>query len=163
MIDYTAQIGLTLDGRGWFARIIQVVTRSPANHVVIGLDNIFCIGAEPGGAKIRRIDSFTNIVWSDFDLTSAQRKTISLWARNREGVAYSFLADIAIGLSFIFHDRTPRWLENYLSSDYVYECAQLAQAAYLSANIDLFDGKLLPGEVFPGSFVPIFRSHGWML
>ena len=162
MHNYQGQIGLSLNGKGWFATVIRWVTRSPANHVVIGLNNHECIGAEPGGAKIRRIDSFTDVTWSSFGLTDKQRRDIAKFARQREGVPYSWLTDVAIGVAMLLRTRVPRRLAEYLSSDYVYECAQLAQAAYLEAGIDLFDGKLLPGEVYPGSFVPVFRQHGWM-
>jgi hypothetical protein len=162
MMSRAGQIGLCLHGKGWFSTIIHWVTKSPANHVIVAISDTHCIGAESPGAVIRPISHFNDVVWSDFDLTVWQRQHIVRWAKRHDGVPYSWWADIAIGLSKLLRTRAPKWLEDYLASDGEYECAQLAQCAYLAAGIDLFDGKYRPGEVYPGSFVPIFKMNGWM-
>lgn len=162
MNSLTGQIGLCMHGKGWFSWLIHKITKSPANHVVIAISPRLCIGAEPGGARIRRIDEFDDIVWSRFQLKPRERHAIVTWVHHREGIKYSWLADIAIAVAKITKTKSPLWLERFLASDKEYECAQLAQCAYLHAGIDLFDGKYLPGEVYPGSFVPVFKENGWL-
>jgi uncharacterized protein YycO len=161
MRQYTAQVGLIPGVHSIGDWLIQTFTHSTVHHVVIALNEHECIGAEPGGAKIRPIKDFPTAIWSSFGLTKDEKIHITTWARKREGVAYNWWCDLAIGLSFAFRTKVPRWLENYLSSDYVYECAQLAQAAYTQAGIDLFPGTL-PGQCYPGSFIPIFKANGWI-
>jgi hypothetical protein len=159
---HAGQIGLCLHGKGWFSAVIHWITKSPANHVIIALDDKYCIGAESPGAIIRPVSHFKDVVWSDFKLTTWQRQHIVHWARRHNGVPYAWWTDIAIGVSKLLRTRAPKWLEDILASDGEYECAQLAQCAYLSAGIDLFDGQYRPGEVYPGSFVPVFKKNGWM-
>ena len=168
-MSHAGQIGLVSASKwSFWSWIIQVVTRSRFNHVIIGIGLVdgveSCIGAEPGGAKVRPVSFFDTeiVVWSDFKLGEKRRKKIVAWVKEREGRPYSYVTDLAIGLALILPGSIPKWLAAYLSSDYIYECAQLGQAAYLAAGIDLFDGKLLPGECFPGSFTAVFEKNGWL-
>jgi hypothetical protein len=160
MTTRAGQIGLIHKAKGPAGWLIQVITRSKANHVIIALDDETCIGAEPGGAKIRPISYFEDVIWSDFDLTDTQRTEIVTWARAKEGTPYAYLADIAIGLTFLLGIRTPRRLIGYVSTEYILECAQLADIAYRNAGIVLFPDHF-PGQIFPGSYIPLFKQRGW--
>jgi uncharacterized protein YycO len=137
-------------------------TRSPVSHTVIAINETECVGAEPKGARRRPISYFGHVIWSRFDYTDEQRAIVVDFAERRIGVPYSYLTDAAIAAAFLLHRRTPKVIEDYLSSDYVYECAQLADAALLAAGIHAFDDGRLPGTVYPGSFVPLYRRNGWM-
>lgn len=162
MQDTTAQIGLVRTN-GFVGSLIRLITGSPVNHVVIGISPTHHIGAEPGGVRIRPNSDWDQIIWSEFDLTLRQKYRIVRFVKDRLDFAYSYLTDFAIAVEFITGIRTPTWIERYLSSDYVYECAQLAHAAYLSASEDLLhDAYRLPGRVHPGVFVPVFRKRGWI-
>lgn len=159
---HTGQLGLAIRSKGLLPWAIRLITKSPANHVVIGLGDDTCLGAESPKAVIRPNSHFNNIAWSEFTLTKKQLDGIVAWANQHEGVPYSWWTVIAIGVTKILGDKAPKWLEDYLASDGQYECAQLAQCAYLAVGIDLFEGAYRPGEVYPGSFVPLWQKNGWL-
>lgn len=161
MADLTAQIGLVRSSGplGW---LIRVITRSPVNHVIVALDNTWCIGAEQQGAAIHSIGHFPNAVWSDYALTGKQRAGIVQWCESHEGTPYNWLDDAAIGIALLLHERTPAFIQRRLSSIRTLQCAQLADAAYsLGGDVQLFDDGRLPGEIYPGSYIPAFKNHGW--
>lgn len=162
MTDTTGQIGLVRT-KGFWGWVIRKITASPVNHVVVGISPTQNIGAEPGGVRIRRNDEWDQIIWSEFDLTTREKYVITRFVRDRLTYAYSYLTDFAIGMEYITGIPTPTWLERYLSSDYVYECAQLAHAAYLAARKNILedDKYRLPGRVNPGTFVPVWKKNGW--
>lgn len=162
MPDYTGQIGLVPHPVHFWPRVIAWATHSTVYHSVLAVDNTRAVSAEPGGAVFRPLNFWLDTIWSDFDLTDEQRENISDWGVKHIHTPYNFIDDLAIGLAMVFGLHTPKWLQGYLSSDYVLECAQLCDSAYRAAGIQLFDGGRLPGAVFPGSFVPIFTAHGWM-
>lgn len=162
MPDLAGQIGLVGNPTHFWPHVISWATHSPVYHTVLAVDNLRCVSAEPGGARLRMNNEWPHIVWSDFDLTEAQRDTITEWGIAHLGTPYNFVDDIAIGLGTVFGWATPMWLQRYLSSDYTLECAQLVDSAYAAAGIHLFDDGRLPGAVFPASYVPIFTAHGWM-
>lgn len=172
----TGQIGLISRGGGWVSRGIEWVTRSPYHHVIVGIGNGLCIGAESHGATIRPVEDFPGATWSRFDLSDDQRHAIVTWCLHHVGTPYNWLDDAAIGVALVFGpllDRAlPRWVRRLLtpvvaavgrrlSRDDRLECAQLADAAYEAAGIHLFTDGRLPGAVYPGSFGPIFAAHGW--
>lgn len=156
------QIGLIPHPQSLMEHAIQIVTESTVHHVVIATSDTLCVGAEPGGAKERPQSDFADAIWSNFNLTDAQTALIVSYAHDHIGTPYGYFTDAAIAASLILHYKTPKWIAGYLSSDYVLECAQLADSAYASAGIHLFTDGRLPGTVYPGSFEPIFESHGWM-
>lgn len=159
---YTGQIGLVPHPRSFIEWAIEKVTRSTVHHAVIGISENWCVSAEPGGARLRPISGYADAYWSHFDLTDTQQTAVVGFAKSHIGVPYGWFTDAAIGLSFLLHARTPRWVEDYLNSDRRFECAQLCDAAYVAAGIHLFKDGRPPGVVYPGSFEPIFRAHGWM-
>jgi hypothetical protein len=156
-----AQIGLIGHGGSISSNLIEWVTRSPVHHVVVALDDGTCIGAEPGGARIRPLSDFPQTSWSAFALTLHQVIMIVNWCRDHEGVPYNFLDDVAIGLALLTRMHVPGFVQRRLSSDEHLQCAQLADSAYAAAGVHLFE-DVLPGAVYPGTFVPLWRQVGWM-
>jgi hypothetical protein len=162
MTTLTGQIGLVVPGTSALSRAIAWWTRSPVSHAVVALSETDCVGSEPGGAKVRPISYFGgDVIWSQFHYTVDERAAVVAWATAHIGTPYSYLTDAAIAVSFLLHNRTPKWIEEYLSSDQVLECAELADMALQSAGIHLFTDGRLPGTVYPGSFVQFFRTSGW--
>ena len=160
-LNRTGQIGLITHPSSFWPLIIALVTRSPAYHVVIAVGGGQCIGAEPGGVKLRPITDFPYAVWSQFPFTRRQRLQIASWARRREGRPYDYLADLIIGIALLTRRHTPRWLETYLRSDKRWECAGLADAALTRAGIRVFRDHRPLGAVYPGSFVAVWADLGW--
>lgn len=161
-LTYTGQIALIPGGSSWIAQGIELVTASDVCHVIIGIDEEYCIGAEPGGAKIRPISYWDTAVWSRFEFSEAQALACASWARAREGRPYNFIDDALIGIEDLSHLQLPEWFMKGYSTDTSYECAQLADAALsFGAGISVFNDGRLPGQVAPGSFEPFFKERGW--
>ncbi|TIH34954.1 hypothetical protein [Subtercola vilae] len=156
------QIGLIPGANGWVDWTIEKVTKSPVHHVVVCVSATECIGAEPGGARIRPMSDFPEAIWSHFPFTPTQRKGVAGWAYAHEGTPYSLLDDFVIGLSLLSGIRTPQWAERRLSRTDRMICSQLADAALtLGGGIRVFGDDREFGAVYPGSFVPYFKEHGW--
>lgn len=160
MHSMLGQIGLKTEASNWLERAIEFVTRSSVHHVVIAISDTECIGAEPGGARIRS-HLYSKFVWSRFDLTPEQAQACADWAREREGVPYSFINGFFIGLA-MYGIRIPLFIRKRLANDTHYQCAQFADAALtLGAGITVFDDGRDFGEVHPGSLEMLFRERGW--
>jgi len=159
--DLTGQIGLTYT-TGFIGRLIQKVTRSRYNHCVLALDNFACIGAEPGGVRVRPITDFRGIVWSKFRFTEAERIRITEFVLAQQGKEYNYADDFFIGVALITKTHTPRWLERRLSSTDSWQCAQLSDAALIHIGINLFDDDRPIGAVYPGSLARRWRKRGWL-
>lgn len=161
MTDPAGQIGL-VHTKGLPARIIQLVTASHWNHVVIRLSETTCIGAEPGGVRIRPITDFPEIAWSDIPYTDTEARRVVSYAVRHLGVRYNWADDILIGLTLILKSHAPRWLIREVSDTDSFQCSQLADAALFAAGIHIFDDDRPFGAVYPASFVPWFREEGWL-
>lgn len=162
MQDTTAQIGLVRT-KGFFATLYCLFTGSPVSHTVVGISPTHNIGAEPGGVRVRPNSDFDKIVWSQYDWSTREKYLITRYVRSKLDTPYSYLTVIALGIEVLTHIRTPEWLERYLSTEYAFECSQLAQAALLAAHQDVLDDPYrLPGRTRPDIFVPVFKKHGWI-
>lgn len=160
MHSHIGQIGLKTEAKGFVEKAIEFVTRSSVHHVVIAISETECIGAEPGGARIRLHD-YDRFVWSKFDLTPEQAQACADWARAREGRPYSFINGFLIGLT-MYGFTWPKPVWKYFSNDKSYQCAQLADAALtLGAGITVFEDGREFGEVYPGSLEKLFKERGW--
>lgn len=158
----TGQIGLIPDGKSFVPQAIQWITSSDVYHVVIAISETECIGAEPGGAKIRPIDYWSNVMWSNFPLTPQQAQDTADWARAKEGVAYNYVDDLLIGAECLMKVKFPEIIMRHYDNGKSYECAQLADAALThGGGYKVFNDNRHPGQVYPGSFEPLFKQYGW--
>lgn len=156
------QIGLQTEAGSWQQKAIEWVTRSSVHHVVICISDTECIGAEPGGARIRPLNHRSDFVWSKFDLTPEQAQASADWARAREGRPYSFINGFFIGVYCMFGVEFPRFITKRFSTDKSYQCAQLGDGALTQgAGIEVFDDGRLPGAVHPGSLEMLYKAYGW--
>lgn len=157
------QIGL-VHAYGWFARTVSIFEGgSPVTHCVLALDDGYCIGAEPGGARIRNIAEIDDVVWSGFTFTTAQEDNLVSIGRSLSGTPYSYMGDLTIGLSLLLGDkRMPQWLQRGVRSEGHLQCAQLVDDVYTRAGIHLFNDGRIPGAVYPASYVPLFHRKGWL-
>lgn len=162
MHSQIGQIGLKTEAHGFIEKAIEFVTRSSVHHVVIAISDTECIGAEPGGAKIR-LHEYDNFVWSKFELTPQQATNCANWARARENRPYSFINGFLIGLT-MYGFTWPKSVWKFFSNDRHYQCAQFADAALtLGAGISVFNDGREFGQVYPGSLEQLFKERGWWI
>ena len=154
------QIGIVRT-HGFSSWLIRFVTRTPVNHVVIDTGTEV-ISAEEPVVRTREYGYFDNIVWSQFDLSNAQRDKSAGFAESQVGKPYALADDIAIGVALITREHTPRWLERRLASDGEWQCASLGDASLRHAGVHVFNDDRPMGSVFPGSFWHFFRDAGWL-
>jgi hypothetical protein len=167
------QIGLVRT-TGFVGHVIRTVEGKHAvgvTHVVVGIGNDLCVGAEPGGARIRPVSYWQPqlVAVSHFDLSDAQRDQIAYDASLLDGTPYNLTDDILIGLLQLAGRRderwttkdAPAWVFDRVSSVTSLQCAQLADWVYTLAGLDLFNDGRIPGLVMPGDYVEIFHAHGW--
>lgn len=156
------QIGLIPHGHTVIEDGIEYFTHSDVFHVICYLDDGTCLGAQPGGAKIRPNSDFPDAITSRFPLTLEQQQNAVTWARAREGRPYSWAADGLIAVNETMGIRTPKFVLDRLDDDREYECAQLGDAMLSKgAGLQVFTDNRAPGAVFPGSFEPLFKANGW--
>lgn len=145
------------------AAIVCWGSRSEAYHAVIclGADGDSIIQAEPGGVRVADITgNVGRYAWSSFDLTDRQRQRICGTAYGYIGTPYNWLDDIALGLSRRFGWRLPKFILRRVQSDEHLQCAQLVDAAYRAAGVQLFDDGRVPGAVTPGDLYDLICPQG---
>lgn len=155
------QIGL-LPAAGFGAAVIRGITAGPFAHVINDLGDGTCIGAQPGGARIRPISEFKDVVWSHFDFTPEQAADGVQWLRRQEGTPYNFLDDLFIGIAILQKQNTANWITERLSDNGSWQCAQLADAHLTRLGIHVFQDERPFGAVFPNSYVDFFEQKCWM-
>lgn len=148
---------------GWFGRGVQVVTGSAFNHSGLMINELECMSAEPGGARIRLISEYKNdvVAYSQFDLTDKQRAQITGWASDHLGTPYDHLGFAAIAVTKILGRFAPRWLLRYIGTHDRMICSYLVDLALQAGDIHLFRDHRPEGAVTPGSFGRIFHARGW--
>ena len=154
------QIGIVRT-HGFSSWLIRLITRAKVNHCIIdtGTD---LISAEYPVVRRRPYGHFTNIIWSQFDLTTKTSNKIIDFATNQIGKPYGVTDDIAIGVGIIFHDHTPGTIMRHLSSDGQWICSELADASLRHGGIHIWNDNRPTGAVFPGSFENFYRDAGWL-
>lgn len=158
---YAGQVGVVRHGTSWVARGISWVTRSPAFHVVVGVGDGNCIGAEPGGARVRPVDYWTGAVWSRFEMSAKQADLVARFALQHEGAPYAFFDDALIGLRYTAGLKAPDWLLRHLSADRQWMCSELADASLMAGGINLWPGRWAC-DVAPGDFLDEWVRRGWV-
>lgn len=137
------------------------ITGSHCAHVIVCIGDNECIGAEPGGARIRPMTDYPTAIWSKFVFQPGQAQAIADYARAQEHKPYNYFDDAIIGLQCALHFHLPEWVTGKFGDDDSFECAQLADAALQAGGIQAFTDKRPPGSVFPGSFEFLFIRDQW--
>lgn len=159
-------IGLTRIGGilGFFVSLGQHLAgdSSRYTHTYIVLDDETVIAAQPGGARIDKLSDYQNkAIYLQRDLTDEQRATIVSEARALEGIPYSFLDYLAIGLARF--GIKPKWLQKYIANTGHMICSQMCDEVYRRAGINLFNDDRLPQEVTPGDlFYVLAGEQDWI-
>ena len=162
-MNRTGQIGIVHSRRGFWGKLVQVVTRSHWNHTVIAINAVECVSAEPGGAVRRPIAYYSgeDVVWSQFDLTVPQRRNITGWTVQHIGVEYNTADFILAGVASITGRATPMWVRRIVATPDRLICSQLCDYAYQAGSLPLFDDRRPVGAVTPADFGALFLTRGW--
>jgi uncharacterized protein YycO len=131
---------------------------SDFHHAFLVLDNGEVLEAEPGGARIVPLSNYdgTNAVYSDWDLTDAQRADLVAAARTLVGTPYSWLDYLSLALHR-FHIPAPH-LRRFIADSGHMLCSQLIDAVYVRAGLHLFDDGRWSGDVTPADLTRVL--HG---
>lgn len=159
---------------GWLVNKGQAIVERQDfqfTHAFLVLDRGEVIEAEPGGAQIVSIDKYLNrpdVLFCDNPVLLARpgdwfsqlalRGRIVDYARELEGVPYSYLDYVAIGL-----DRfgiRPKLIRDRVSRHDRLICSELVDFVYQMAGIHLFDDGRDPSNVTPGDLERWVRDHG---
>jgi hypothetical protein len=120
-------------------------------------DLIHVVGAEPGGARSGFYSQAdTTILWSNFQLTDAQRTALAAAAQRYIGTPYSFLDYVALALHRL-HVPVPL-LKRYISSTRHMICSQLVDQCYQDAGVHLFNDGRWPGYVMPADLYKLIEK-----
>ncbi|MDR6907484.1 hypothetical protein J2X63_003192 [Agromyces sp. 3263] len=129
--------------------------------MIVAINEHEVVSAEPGGARIRPIDYYPGIVWSQFPLRRAQRRRIAVFARTRVGTPYAWSDYFAVGAALITGRSTPEWLRSYVADTSRLVCSQLCDLALQAGGVHVFFDHRPAGAVIPASFARVFIARGW--
>jgi hypothetical protein len=158
----TGQVAI-ISTSGWVGRLVQLVTGSAWNHSVVAINELECVSAEPGGARIRLISEYRHdtVAWSQFTRSDERRDRITTWAFDHLDVDYDYLGFVAIALTKLLGPFAPKWLLRYIATRDRLICSYLCDLALQAGGIHLFDDHRPHGCVTPGSFGKKFKARGW--
>lgn len=121
------QVGCVTNARGFIGRCIEAITRSPAHHVIIGLDADWCVSAEPGGTRLRLIAEYEHVTWSAYDHTEEQANLIAGLAEYSIGTRYNYAAIAALAVTHTTRRPIPQPIADWLNARGETTCSQLAR------------------------------------
>lgn len=121
------QVGCVTNSSGFIGKCIEWFTRSPAHHVIIGVDEYTCISAEPGGVRKRWISDYEHVTWSTYDHTEEQANLIAGLAEYSIGVRYNYAAIAALAIAHTLRRPIPQRIADWLNTRGETTCSQLAR------------------------------------
>lgn len=150
------------DGGLWpFRRYREKLRRGYPTHAFMVLPDGMIIEAQPGGARIGSIDRYKGrtVLYSKLPLTDVQRSQVLPVAGRYEGVPYSFLGYLYLGLWRL--GIRPEWLRYRVQSTGHQICSQLCDQILSDVGFHLFDDGRLPQDVTPGDLFSLLARKGW--
>lgn len=128
-------------------------------HAFVVLDNGEIAEAQPGGVRVITLDEYRDreVIYSQFELSEAERLDIVRFARSKVGTPYSFLEYLYLVLNKF--KRTPAWLVRLIEDENHLICSQFAALCYLKAGVPLFSDGDLDMDVTPGD-IAYMIEHG---
>jgi len=152
------QVGIVTKNPGWYGRAIQFFTASTAFHTVTAISETECVSAETPKVRIRQIDFFDGIIWTDEPMTDEQRTHAVHYIGNQVGKPYAYIDIFFLLVARITKRRTPTRIINRLESRTQWFCSELADAGMVAAGIHLFPDR--PAcTVTPADFLNVVKSR----
>ena len=157
----TGQVGLIASDGAFMGRMVAWASRSNWCHCVVAISETHCVSAEPGGARVRPISFYPEIVWSAFPMRPGQRRRAVRFAIKCVGVPYAWSDFVAAGIALVTRTKTPEWLRAHVAGTDSLICSQLCDLALQAAGIHVFFDERPAGAVIPASFGKVFVARGW--
>lgn len=158
----TGQIGVCHGPSPWsLGALVGLITHSQDYHCVTMVSETECVSPEWQGVLRRPISHFTNVTFTRFQYTDAQREDVAAWALARVNRPYSWFDDFVIGVHYLTGWKIPVWLGRLMSNDRSYMCSEMAACAvFFGAGIRPF-AEAYPGEVSPADWGNYIVEQGW--
>lgn len=156
----TGQVGVLTTNPGWYGRLVQLFTASPAYHTITAITETECVSAETPRVRVRPIDYFAGngIQWTNVPMTPAQRHDTVQFVRRQVRKPYAYLDIVFILITTITRWHTPQWITDRLMSDRQWYCSELSDAGMEAAGKNLFPGR--PAcAVTPADFLTVIRGE----
>lgn len=153
----TGQVGVITKHPGWYGRLVQLFTGSPAFHCVTAISETECVSAETPRVLVRPISYFGDgIQWTNEPMTAAERQEAVRFVRRQVEKPYAYIDIVFIIISTITRWHTPAWITDRLMDDRQWFCSELADAGMEAAGHNLFPGR--PAcAVTPADFLTVVR------
>jgi len=167
-MDLTGQFGV-VKSTGTYSNLIRFFQsmhhHTPPSlaeyaHAFTAVDNAHLVEAWPGGARRARISEYPDILWSRFNLTDQQKRTIVQFNINHIGDQYAWEDIPLIGLALLTKRATPAWVERIIANPHRWMCSALVDASYRAAGIHLFH-HVTPAAVYPSMLAQYVYDHRW--
>lgn len=162
MTPLVGQAGVVTKNPGWYGRIIQWFTASPAYHVVfyvIDKDGAeWLVSAETPTVILRRVDYFDGVLWTAVDYENdIRREQAVTFALAQVGKPYSYVDILFLAIAGILRQKTPLIIRRRVQDRSQWFCSELADAALQAGGVDLFPGR--PDQaVLPADFLKVIRK-----
>lgn len=135
------------------------------SHAGIYLGDVYGDGVDrvaeamPGGLQINPLSKYhgKELVHSDFQLSDGTRSDIVTQAVLAEGLPYSYLGYLYLGLTSFNH--CPQWIKNRVSSSHALFCSQFVDYIYSENGVHLFDDDRLYLDVTPGDLARLIAEQ----
>lgn len=137
----TGQVGVITANPGWYGRLVQWFTHSPAYHTVSAISETLCVSAETPRVIVRPINHFRDVRWTDVPLTAVQRHDIVNYWYAQVGKRYAYFDIVLLFVAILLKSRTPWWVRVRLVDTDRWFCSELADAGMEAGGVNLFPGR----------------------
>lgn len=153
------QVGIVTKRPGWYGRIVQWFTGSPAFHTVFATSELVCVSAETPRIQLRPLSWFEGIVWTDVTYASeANRDRAVAFALLQVGKPYAYWDIVLLVVARILKGRTPWPILARVQDRAQWFCSELCDAALEAGGVELFPEDRPPQAVTPADFLLVVQS-----
>lgn len=157
------QAGVVTKNPGWYGKLVQWFTLSPAYHCVFvvvnddGLEEL--VSPESPRVRIRPIGYFEGVEYTDVEYADeAHRDAAVRFARAQLTKPYSWTDIGLLVIARILRRQTPTVIKRSIREQSQWFCSELADAALQAGGVDLFPGR--PDQaVVPADFLKVIRAE----
>lgn len=152
------QVGVLVKRPGWYGRLVQWFTGSPAFHVVMAISPGECVSAETPVIRFRPLSHFQDVLWIEIQYADdAHRRQAVYFVMRQVGKPYAYWDIVLLVVARILKHRTPKRILVRVQDRRQWFCSELVDAALEVGGVTLFP-DLPPQTVTPADFLPFVQS-----